>query len=200
VSALRSAVGPKARLRLDANEAWNRTAAAAALVALEPFGIDYVEQPVRRDDLVGLKRLSQDGAIPVAADEALLGDGLAACLEARAASILIVKPAAVGGLSASIGVWRRAREEGLRVVWSTLIEAAVGRAAALALAAGLGPVDEVHGLGTADLLAADLVVGASPDRLDSEGRRGGAGIGFEPEIPVARRARRARRPVFEVRA
>ncbi len=198
VSALRSVVGPEARLRLDANEAWNRDAAATALIALEKFGIDYVEQPVRREDLVGLKWLSTNGAIPVAADEALLGDGLANCLEARAASILIVKPAAIGGVSDSIAIWRRAREQGLRVVWSSLIDGAVGRAAPLALAAGLGPADEVHGLGTAGLFAKDLAAASDLGRLDRRGRMPVSpepGIGFEPEIPVVtpRRGSHAKR-------
>lgn len=190
VSALRAVVGSSARLRLDANEAWTREEAADALVALADFGIDYVEQPVRRDDLAGLERLSREGAIPVAADEALLGPGLAACLEARAASILIVKPAALGGLSNSMALWHRAQQEGLRVVWSTLIDGAVGRAACLALAAGLGPEAEVHGLGTADLLAADLAPVSITDQLDGTGRMRvprGLGIGFEPAIGTLRR-------------
>jgi o-succinylbenzoate synthase len=220
VAVLRSAVGPEACLRLDANEAWGREEAAAALVSLERFGIDYVEQPVRRDDLAGLARLAREGAIPVAADEALLGLGLANCLEARAASILIVKPAAIGGISNALALWKRAQDEGLRVVWSTLIDAAVGRAAPLALAAGLGPIDEIHGVGTAGLLAADLADESGPDRLDAKGRlrvSGVVGIGFEPVIPAASGAIRgaaaaaafdrgvdgsshALEPVFEVEA
>jgi o-succinylbenzoate synthase len=188
VSALRSTVGVEARIRLDANEAWERDEAAEVLAALAGFEIDYVEQPVRRDDLVGLEWLSREAAIPVAADEALLGKGLAACLDARAASILIVKPAAIGGLSDSIALWQRAQREGLRVIWSTLIEGAVGRSAALALAAALGPVAEIHGLGTADLLAADLASSSVANRLDADGRMEvleAAGIGFDPVIPSA---------------
>ncbi|MBJ18706.1 MAG: o-succinylbenzoate synthase [Deltaproteobacteria bacterium] len=188
VSALRGVIGSTARLRLDANEAWSLDEASGALAALEPFGIDYVEQPVERGDLVSLKRLSEEGAIRVAADESLLGGGLAACLEARAASILIAKPAAIGGLSGAIALWRRARSEGLQVVWSTLIDGAVGRAAPLALAAGLGSAQEVHGLGTAGLLATDLRETSSGDRLDARGRMqvsAAAGIGFAPVIPFS---------------
>jgi o-succinylbenzoate synthase len=199
VAALRGVVGSTARLRLDANEAWDRNEAEAALRALAPFEIDYVEQPVQRDDLAGLKSLSESSAIAVAADEALQGAGLDACLEARAASILIVKPAALGGVARSIEIFLRAQEMGLRVIWSTLIDGAVGRAGPLALAAGLGPAGEVHGLGTAGLLAADLDAG-----LAGSGKRGGEsqtgarmasavrvevptdpGIGFEPRIPFA---------------
>ena len=160
VAALRETVGAACRIRLDANEAWTTERAHAAMKALQPFEIDYLEQPVARDDLAGLRELDVHGAIPVAADEALLGAGLEACLERRAASILVVKPAALGGLAAAMDVFRRARDAGLRIVWSSLIDGALARAAALALAAGLGPSDEVHGLGTAGLLARGSGAGA----------------------------------------
>jgi o-succinylbenzoate synthase len=188
VAALRETVGPARRIRLDANEAWTTARAHAAMKALQPFEIDYVEQPVARDDLAGLRELDVHGAIPVAADEALLGAGLEGCLEMRAASILVVKPAALGGLAAAMDVFRRARDAGLRIVWSSLIDGALARAAALALAAGLGPSDEVHGLGTAGLLARDLV----PAPMDSAGTievspHPGLGLVYPPGWPDAAR-------------
>jgi o-succinylbenzoate synthase len=171
VAALRDAVGESARLRLDANEAWTRAEAEAALARLAEFGIDYVEQPVARAALADLAALGRSGGVDVAADEALLGDGLAACLEARAASILVVKPAALGGVAASLSLVERARAEGLRVVWSNLFEGLVGRALALALAAATSDEGEVHGLGTAGLLAQDLGVVAGDS--ESKDERGG---------------------------
>jgi len=162
VAALREAVGPAARLRLDANEAWSASEAARALAALARFDIDFVEQPVSRGDLTGLAELDAHAAIPIAADEALLGAGLEAVLSARAASIFVLKPSALGGLRAACELWRRAREASIRIVWSSLIDGLVARAGALALAAALGDDEEVHGLGTASLLARDLTA-AVPD-------------------------------------
>ena len=158
VTALREAVGPERRIRLDANEAWDGDEAQVALEALEPFGIDFIEQPVVRTDLASLARLDAAGSIAVAADEALLGEGLEACLTARAASVFVLKPSAIGGISASLAAARRAREASVRIVWSNLIEGLPGRAAALSLAAGLDEGEEVHGLGTASLLLADLAI------------------------------------------
>ena len=163
VASLREVIGPARRIRLDANEAWEFREAEQALAALARFDIDYVEQPVAREDRAALKSLATNAAIPVAADEALLGTGWQACLESQAASIFVVKPAALGGIAAATALFRRARERGIRVVWSSLIDGAVSRATAVALAAGLGPADEpddeVHGLGTAKLLARDLIEG-----------------------------------------
>lgn len=191
VAALREVVGEGARIRLDANEAWSQGEADQALGAFAGFDIDYVEQPIAASDLAGLRWLSTNAAIPVAADEALLGEGLQACLAQRAAEILIVKPAALGSLSTCRALVARAKEDGLRLVWSTLVDGAVGRTTAIALAAALGPDEEVHGLGTAGLLSADLV---SEPETPTSGRicwRARAGLGFDPvvkkglSVPVA---------------
>lgn len=187
VAALREAAGREARLRLDANEAWTRAEAAAALESLAPFGIDYVEQPVARGDLESLAWLAAESPVAVAADESLLGAGLEACLERGAASILILKPAALGGLGPARPLVARARAAGLRLVWSTLLDGAIGRAAVWHLAAGLGPADEVHGLATGDWLARDLV----PTPAIQAGRLGapgagpglGLGLGLRPDDP-----------------
>lgn len=183
VAALREAAGPGARLRLDANEAWTRAEAATALESLAPFGIDYVEQPVERGDLESLAWLAAESPVAVAADEALLGAGLEACLEREAASILILKPAALGGVGLVRKLVARARTSGLRLVWSTLLDGAVGRAAVWHLAAGLGPADEIHGLATGDWLARDL----APTPAIRAGRLGapGAGPGLGLELRPA---------------
>src|SRR6185312_4464146 len=46
VAAVRKAVGPEARIRLDANGAWSLAQATEILAAVEPLGIELVEQPV----------------------------------------------------------------------------------------------------------------------------------------------------------
>lgn len=156
VAALRETVGEAPRIRLDANEAWTLAEAEAALGALARFDIDYVEQPVSRTDLESLSRLDRTAPIRVAADESLLGDGLARCLEQRAARILVLKPAALGGVGPSLEIVSRAREQGLRIVWSSLLDGAISRGVALHLAAAVGAPEEIQGLGTGPLLARDL--------------------------------------------
>jgi o-succinylbenzoate synthase len=189
VAALREAVGPEACLRLDANEAWTRDEAQAALRALAGFDIDYVEQPVARADLEGLSILERDAPIRVAADEALLGDGLARCLAQRAASILIVKPAALGGASVAIRLISEAQTLGLRIIWSSLLDGAVSRSAGIHLAAALGPEAEVHGLATGPLLGRDFVACAAPAGAllrcpQAPGLGLGEAVGFSDDAPL----------------
>lgn len=158
VAALRSAIGASGRIRLDANEAWSREEAESALVHLARFDVELLEQPVARRDLASLAALARTSPIPIAADEALLEGGLEACLAGRRADVFVVKPSVLGGVERTIALARRAEAGEIRLVFSNLIEGSVGRATALALAAGLARTgaDEVHGLGTAALLARDF--------------------------------------------
>src|SRR5262249_4077800 len=52
--AVRRRVGPKVRLRIDANEAWPAAQAGERMRALEPFGLEYVEQPLPHGELASM--------------------------------------------------------------------------------------------------------------------------------------------------
>ncbi len=149
VRAAREAVGTGVRLRLDANQAWSEGAAIEALAALRPFEIEYLEQPVRAGDLDALARVRAGaGGIPIAADESVQSfDTARRILDMRAADILIVKPMALGGLAAARRVAALAREHGVDVVVTSLLESPVGRTGAIHLAASLGPTRFAHGVG-----------------------------------------------------
>jgi o-succinylbenzoate synthase len=81
VRAVRDAVGPAARIRVDANAAWDLDTAKQMLEELEPFEIELVEQPVGQvEDAV---RLSWQTCIPLAGDE-----GIASRADAEQALLL----------------------------------------------------------------------------------------------------------------
>ena len=67
VRAVREALGPEARIRVDANAAWSLEQAAAILAAIEPLGIELAEQPV--ETLGEMAELARRTAVPLAADE-----------------------------------------------------------------------------------------------------------------------------------
>jgi L-alanine-DL-glutamate epimerase-like enolase superfamily enzyme len=68
---LRTVLGPKADLRVDANCAWQPDEAVQAIQAMQRYRIQVVEQPVGKDDFDGLKRVSDAVEVPVMADESL---------------------------------------------------------------------------------------------------------------------------------
>ncbi len=158
VAAVRAAVGPEVRLRLDANGAWTAERAIRLLQRLASEEIELVEQPVPADDLEGLARVRRRAPVPVAADEAVTGPEAARrILKLEAADALVLKPPVTGGIALAREIAELAAERGCAVIVTSAFEAGVGLAAALHLAASLpGPLPAC-GLATAGVLATTLV-------------------------------------------
>ncbi|MDQ1516039.1 MAG: o-succinylbenzoate synthase [Actinomycetota bacterium] len=153
VAAVRSALGPAGRIRLDANGAWDTDSAVAAIGRLAAFDLELVEQPVA--DLGDLARVRRRVAVPVAADESLRSLGDARRLAALdAADVVVVKVQPLGGVRAALRVVEAA---GVPAVVSSLYETSIGLAAGVALAAALPELPFACGLGTGALLAGDVV-------------------------------------------
>ena len=158
VAAVRQTIGNAILLRLDANGAWDRNTAAIALNALEPFDIEYVEQPVPAHDIEALREVTAHSPVPVAADEALASaEHARGLLEDGAADVFILKPMALGSLLACRDFAIEAQAAWKDVVFTSLIDSAVARRAVAHLAASLPScAQRHHGLATGDLFASDL--------------------------------------------
>lgn len=155
VRAVREALGPEARIRVDANASWSVEGAARVLGAIEPFGIELVEQPV--GTLEQMAELAARTQIPIAADESV-----ASAEEARragelgACAVTGIKLSKVGGRPEAVAIMRE-----LPAYLSSALDGPVGIAAAALLAAEQGAPEEqprAHGLATQRLFAADLAV------------------------------------------
>ncbi|WP_299440319.1 enolase C-terminal domain-like protein [uncultured Rhodospira sp.] len=142
-------------LRLDANRAWPEADARRVLDSLIGRPIDGVEEPLADPTPAALARLQQDLPFPLAADESLPVLGLDALLQARAVRRLVVKPARLGGIRATLALATKARAAGVEVVLTSVVDSAIGVTAAAHLAAAL-PTENTHGLGTLDWLARDV--------------------------------------------
>jgi O-succinylbenzoate synthase len=152
VEAVRDALGPDGRIRVDANGAWSVDQAERALRELGRFGLEYAEQPCAT--LAELARLRRRVDVPVAADESIRrAEDPLAVRAAGAADIVVLKAQPLGGVRAALAV---AEACGLPVVVSSAIETSVGLAAGVALAAALPELDYACGLATMSLLTADV--------------------------------------------
>lgn len=69
VRAVREAAGPEARLRIDANEAWDLATAISRIERLSSYGLDFVEQPLAGHDLLGMAELRRRVRVPIAANQ-----------------------------------------------------------------------------------------------------------------------------------
>ncbi|MDF2090719.1 o-succinylbenzoate synthase [Knoellia sp. 3-2P3] len=157
VAAVRDTMGLEARIRVDANGAWDVEQARDALGALAAYGIEYAEQPCAT--VPELKRLRVALAragidVPVAADESIrkAEDPLLVARE-EAADLVVVKVAPLGGVRRALEV---VQECGLPAVVSSALDTSVGMAAGLALAAALPELPHACGLGTVALLEGDV--------------------------------------------
>lgn len=158
IERVRDAVGRSIELRADANGAWSPRQAIAVLRAARGVGLSLIEQPVSGGDLDGLARVRREGGVPVAADEAAgsLADARAV-LAAEAADVLVLKPTVIGGLKLCHRIADEATEAGVKIIVTSTLEAGIGIAAALHLAATLPDSSPASGLATGRLLAADLL-------------------------------------------
>jgi o-succinylbenzoate synthase len=150
-----SATAGRLRLRLDANRAWSEGDARRFLNAITPLPIDAVEEPLAQPTLSQLRALQQTLPYALAVDESLPQFGSDALLAANAVRRLVIKPARIGGISATRALAARAQAAGMEVVLTSVVDSAVGVSAAAHLAAAVAP-ELPHGLATLDWLAADV--------------------------------------------
>jgi O-succinylbenzoate synthase len=158
VRAVREVLGDGGRIRIDANGAWSTEQAARALDALRQFGLEYVEQPCSA--LVECAALRTLTDVPVAVDEGLrkAADPHHVVGLRESADVLVLKAAPLGGVRPAMSV---AQTYGLPVVVSSALDSSVGLSAALALAAALPDLPFACGLGSGQLVIADV----TSDRL-----------------------------------
>jgi O-succinylbenzoate synthase len=152
VAAVRDAIGPDGRIRVDANGGWTVDEAARMLAKLAGFGLEYAEQPCASlDELAALRRRTD---VLLAADESIrkASDPLAV-RAAGAADLVVLKVAPLGGVRPALAV---AHGCGLPVVVSSAVETSVGLAAGVALAAALPDLPYDCGLATMSLLTGDV--------------------------------------------
>ncbi len=180
VAAIRASFGSGPRLRLDANESWNLSQAIRMLDRYAAYDIEYIEQPLPASELDQMAWLRRHSPIPIAADEALTGLASAQrILDARAADLLILKPQLAGGLQACRQIIRETSERGAACVITSTLEAGIGVAAALHLAAASPEITLPCGLATLDLLEDDLLQEGLPVEQGHLRVPPGPGLGVE---------------------
>ncbi|MBI3350463.1 MAG: muconate cycloisomerase [Burkholderiales bacterium] len=134
VAAIKRALGDRASVRVDANQAWSVTEALEGMRLLADAGVDMVEQPILAYDKLGLKRLTEANIIPVMADEALHGPRDAFEVAAmQAADIFAVKINQSGGLRGAARVAAIADAANIGLYGGTMLEGAIGTMASAQL-------------------------------------------------------------------
>jgi L-Ala-D/L-Glu epimerase / N-acetyl-D-glutamate racemase len=168
VAAVRGALGPDARIRVDANGAWALSEAVERLRAIGRHTIELAEEPVR--GLEQMAALRSRTRIPLAADESLATQRDAReAVELGACSLATVKLAKVGGIAEALEI-----AAVLPVYLSSALEGPIGIAAAAHVVQALPEREATHG----------LAHGLATERLFSESVGRGAELAG-PELRLA---------------
>ncbi len=139
IAAIRQAVGPQVKLRVDANQGWTVDQSISIIGAMEDRGLDIelVEQPVPAHDLAGLKKISQGVDTPILADESVFSyHDAAKIIEEGAADLINIKLMKTGGIWNALKICRLAENAGIQCMMGCMLESRLAVAAAAHLAAG----------------------------------------------------------------
>jgi O-succinylbenzoate synthase len=167
-----------AKLRLDANGAWDRRKAERWLERCADRPVEFVEQPVAADAKGAedvLRGLAEDWPTPIALDESLAGDGeVVRWIGAGWRGVWVIKTSLLGDVAGTLARLEKAQA---KVVFSSALETAVGARAALEWAFGWKGEARALGFGVWPLFqdarcdgpyAAPFIRSADVDRIDAE--------------------------------
>jgi muconate cycloisomerase len=114
---MRLTFGEGLRLRVDYNQAYSPPEAVRAIKAIEPFGIDYAEQPVRMADYLGMAYVQERVDVPLMAHESFFSlTDLVTLVELGAIEVVGINADRPGGVTNAVRAINYAEARGLGVV------------------------------------------------------------------------------------
>jgi len=182
LAALRDALGAAATIMVDANQAWTADDAPARIAELAPFGLHWVEEPLRADaPIADWRALASSCGAPLAAGENLRGaDAFRDAIDAGILAFVQPDVGKWGGIGGGAEVARYAAAHGATMCphW---------------LAGGVGLAASMHALAGSGSVRGYAEVDANPNPLREEvfplaivdGRvtlSDAPGLGVEPDL------------------
>lgn len=131
VAAVREAT--KAKIRVDANCGWKPKEAVERIDSLSKYEIEYIEQPVERDDIEGLRYVRERVDLPIIADEGVMTSP-DVVRHYQAVDGINIKLSKCSGIREALRMIHTARALGMKVMLGCMIETSVGISAAMQLA------------------------------------------------------------------
>lgn len=128
------AVGDRAKVTVDINQAWDEDTAVRCIKKLQDYGVNMIEQPLPVSNYEGMARLTERFDVPIMADESTtyLQDCYRIAKQ-RAGNCVALKPCKHGGLLETKKVAAVMEGAGLGLYGGTMIESSLGSAMALSV-------------------------------------------------------------------
>ncbi len=142
--------------RIDANAAWKAAEALQKIKAFKNLDVEFIEQPLAKDDWQGMKFLYENSPLPLMADEScVLENDVEKCF--RYFHGINIKLTKCSGITPALRMISKARELNMKVMVGSMNESAVGTAAIAQLLPFIDYVDMDGPL----LLAEDVAEGVA---------------------------------------
>jgi muconate cycloisomerase len=180
VKAVREAVGPATKIRVDANGVFETPDAIALIRKLEAFDLDHVEQPVPAHRIDAMADIRQAIGVRLMADESVHSvDDALRVVTAKAADVVKIKMAKCGGFRRSRQIAELCAAAGVETVIGQGIGTSLQALAELHLAcatSAITPAGEFIGPDklTGDIADAPMVLEGGAALLPSEPGLGAA--------------------------
>jgi L-alanine-DL-glutamate epimerase-like enolase superfamily enzyme len=128
---IRKKLGSAIDIRIDANATFSVEDSIRFIKRAKAIRLSAVEQPVQKNDLKGLKKVSQNSDVPIIADESMYtSEGPVYLIENDVCHGLNIRLSSCGGFQKALEIFQRAKAKNMTVV----IGAHVGEAAILSYA------------------------------------------------------------------
>ena len=114
--------------RIDANAAWKADEAIEKIAAFKDLGVEFIEQPLAKDDWEGMKFLFERSPLPLYADEScVLEEDVDKCYgHFHGINIKLTK---CSGITPALRMIKRARELNMGIMVGAMNESTLGSAA-----------------------------------------------------------------------
>jgi len=151
-----SLYGPKIKFRIDVNGQLDLVQAIRFCKSMEKFNIEYIEQPLPKNDLDDLSELRMHTEIPIAVDESLTSiESAQTIIDIQAADIFVIKPMIIGDYNEINEIINLANKNDIKCIITNMLDRAINRMACIHIASA-NNIGEACGLSTDNLFKSDF--------------------------------------------
>jgi len=111
------------KILVDANQAWSYEDTIVYIDAIKDIEIELIEQPVKKDELQELKKISEYSHVPIVADESCFNiDEVKHVVENDIADVINIKLMKCGGVTKAIEILEYCKSKKVPVMMGSMLE------------------------------------------------------------------------------
>lgn len=127
IRAVRNAIPKEVKLRVDANQGWDRITAITVIEKTKDCLVDWYEQPVLAEDIISLQEIRHVSHAKIMIDEGMHDKrDLLKVIQNRSADMINIKLMKAGGIYPALAIANIAEAAGLPCQVGSMVESAVG--------------------------------------------------------------------------